>query len=80
MEDYKNLSGLSNVVAYEIGDDHITVKFDENPAFTYTTYKYSYDSAGKENVETMKDLAQEGWGLNSFINAKVRKLYEKATK
>jgi hypothetical protein len=78
MEKYQNLSDLSNVVEYEIGDDYITVKFDENPAFTHTTYKFTYESAGKGNVEKMKELAQDGWGLNSYINAKVRKLYESA--
>lgn len=78
MENYKNLSDLSSVVSYEIGDDFIAIKFKENPDYTHTTYKYTYDSAGKGNVEKMKELAQDGWGLNSYINAKVRDLYEKA--
>jgi hypothetical protein len=30
-------------------------------------YLYTYDSAGASNIEEMKSLAKQGWGLNSFI-------------
>lgn len=80
MEQYKNLSDLSKVTGYESGDDFIIVEFEKNPDYTHTTYKYTYDSAGRGNVEKMKELAQDGWGLNSYINAKARDLYEEAVK
>lgn len=70
---YKNNNGNSNVYSYEIGNDFIDVLFKGSPKI----YRYSYKSAGKDNVETMKDLAKNGSGLNSFINRVVKYLYEK---
>lgn len=76
---YKNLSGRSSVdkfdgkivIAYGAGKDYIRVKFN-----TGAIYKYTYQSAGRENVETMKILAEQGIGLNSFIKLNVDKMYE----
>jgi hypothetical protein len=70
---YLNINGKSNIEAYKIEDTCIIVKFfgTRNP------YKYSYSSAGKENVEKMKELARQGCGLNSFIMRNVKYLYEK---
>ena len=72
MNHYKNINGDSGIVAYEIGATYITVKFAKSPR----TYTYSYAKAGKENVEIMKRLAEEGTGLNAFINRHVRNLYD----
>lgn len=65
MERYKNLSGQSGVLAYGIGGDYIIVQFD---AGQYTFYKYTYISAGNSAVETMKNLARVGRGLNSYVS------------
>jgi len=46
-------------------------------ADTESVYRYSYESTGRENVEEMKRLAAQGHGLNSFINRRVKYLYEK---
>ena len=73
MQTYKNLNGNSNVSAYEIGENYIDVTFNG----TAKIYRYSYNSAGVSNVETMKSLARQGSGLNSFIMRNVRTLYEK---
>lgn len=73
MQQYLNVDGDSNVEAYNIGIDYIDVKFFG----TVRIYRYSYSSAGKENVEVMKRLAQAGNGLNSFINRNVRNRYER---
>ena len=70
---YKNNNGNSNVLFYEIGSDFIDVQFNG----TEKIYSYSYRSAGKENIETMKKLAKDGAGLNSFINRTVKYLYVK---
>lgn len=67
---YKNLSGDSGVSAYEIGDDYIKVEFSDG-----SLYLYNYESAGSQNIEHMKTLAENGSGLNSFINTTVRKNY-----
>lgn len=70
MEPYKNLSGVSNVSAYEIGTDSIKVQFKDGGL-----YRYDARSAGSENIEKMKKLARAGRGLNTFINQQARKSY-----
>ncbi|MDO8269123.1 MAG: hypothetical protein Q7T54_00440 [Candidatus Levybacteria bacterium] len=75
MVNYKNLSGKSNVKSYMIGDDYIDVKFNSESKNGYNHYKYTYNSAGRENVEIMKSLALNGKGLNEFINTNVKKSY-----
>lgn len=76
MIDYKNLSGQSNVESFEIGENFIVVRFKTVGKDGCSTYKYSYASAEQDNIEQMKILANQGFGLNSFINIKVRKLYK----
>jgi Holliday junction resolvase-like predicted endonuclease len=63
MRPYRNLSGHSGVVAYEIGVDFIEVKFRSGPP-----YRYTYEGVGREKVEWMKALAVAGMGLATFIN------------
>jgi hypothetical protein len=72
MEPYRNVAGNSGVDAYEIGPDYITIKFSDG-----AVYRYTYASAGQENVERMKGLAQAGQGLSTFISTTVSKLYER---
>lgn len=64
MVPYANLSGKSNVRAYESGSDFIVVQFMSGRE---TTYSYTYASAGSNTIEHMKQLAAQGTGLNSFI-------------
>ena len=71
---YKNFSGKSNVYAYEYGIDYIKVQFSNANS---SVYVYTYQSAGRDNVEQMKILAVRGNGLNSFIQQYVRYLYVK---
>lgn len=71
MQVYKDINHDSGVRGYEIGDTYITVWFDG----TARSYTYSYASAGAENVETMKRLAENGDGLNAFINNFVKFKY-----
>lgn len=74
MERYKNLSGQSGVVAYEIGSDSIKVQFKDGHV-----YLYNYASTGSQNVEHMKSLAIAGSGLNSFISRVVKKNFASKT-
>ncbi len=67
---YKNLSGDSGVIAYELLNDGIKVQFIEG-----TTYLYTSKSAGEQNIETMKRLALSGRGLRAFISRTVRYRY-----
>ena len=70
MERYRNLGGDSGVVAYENGPDFIRVEFSHGSVYLYTAA-----SAGAASIEHMKQLANNGQGLNSFINTTVRKKY-----
>lgn len=70
MEKYIDVNGDSGIYGYEIGIDYIKVQFKDNSIYVYT-----YSSAGKPHIETMKVLAKSGDGLNSYINKHVRKFY-----
>ena len=72
MTEYKNLSGESGILAYEIGDDFIRVQFQDEEIYVYTE-----ESTGQEHIEEMKRLAQKGRGLNTYINQNVRKKYDR---
>ncbi len=64
MKTYKNRSGKkSGVTAYEIGNDFIIVQFNYSKK-----YRYTYHSAGRKAVETMKSLALARKGLSTFIS------------
>jgi hypothetical protein len=70
MELYKNKGGGSEVWAYEIGDDSITIQFTDG-----SKYMYNYHSAGNENIEKMKVLAISGRGLYRYIMRDVKKAF-----
>ncbi|MFK7797518.1 MAG: hypothetical protein AB8E82_08700 [Aureispira sp.] len=70
MQIYLNRNGKSGISAYEIGTDYISVQFSNGKIYTY-----SYTSAGSQNVEIMKELAQNGYGLNSYIMKNVKNNY-----
>lgn len=70
MERYKNLGGTSNIVAFEVAHDSITVQFGDGSIYLYTAA-----SAGAANLAEMQRLATAGQGLNSFIGRVVKKGY-----
>lgn len=70
MRRYGNRSGNSGVVAYALGKDSITLKFEEGGVYEYTA-----DSAGRTNIERMKALAEDGRGLSAFVVRNVRERY-----
>ena len=71
MKKYKGISENSGVSAYRSGIDRIDIKFQDGRLYTY-----SYRSAGRDHVEKMKDLAETGKGLTTYINKYVRELYD----
>lgn len=73
MRIYKDIDGDSSVYAYELGPDYIDVQFER----TSKVYRYSYQSAGRDNVERMKVLADAGNGLNAYINEYVKYRYQR---
>jgi hypothetical protein len=72
MQRYKNLSGESGVVAYEIGKRSITVRFTNGDRYIYTD-----QSAGADNIAEMQRLATLGTGLSTFISQVIRDRYER---
>ena len=46
MTDYKNLGRESGIIAYEIGDDFIRLKYEDNEV-----YLYNVESTGEEQIE-----------------------------
>jgi hypothetical protein len=70
MQRYKNLHHDSGVTAYEIGNDSIQIEFAGEAVYLYT-----YQSAGRHNIEKMKSLARAGTGLSAFISQQVKNGY-----
>lgn len=70
MQGYRNLDGDSGVTAYQIKDNAIAVQFRSGEV-----YEYTYASAGRGNVERMKQLARAGRGLSTFISQHVHDRY-----
>ncbi|WP_332674805.1 hypothetical protein [Aromatoleum sp.] len=73
MKAYRNLSGKSGIVAFEIGDDFVSVVFRDDPL----PYVYSASQIPPAKIAQMKALALAGRGLASFIsrNADVSDAY-----
>jgi hypothetical protein len=69
---YRNLSGDSGVVAYEIRPASVIVRFRGG-----LKYEYTNQSAGASAVTRMKRLAAGGRGLGTFISQVVRDKYER---
>ena len=71
---YKDLGGDSDVESYEIIEKAILVRFKSgNPR----NYLYNPINPGFAAVNTMKELAAQGQGLDSYIATKVRSNFSK---
>jgi hypothetical protein len=70
MQVYRNRSGESGVVAYELRHDGIVVVFRNG-----MTYLYDYRSTGRAHVDRMKRLAASGRGLSTYISRRVGARY-----
>jgi len=69
-EKYQNLSGKSTVLTYKILKDSVTIVFTN-----HKKYIYSNQSAGRLNVNKMKELAIAGKGLGTFIEANLKESF-----
>jgi hypothetical protein len=58
------------VVAYETGDDFIRLLFVDG-----SVYLYNAQQPGAKHVDEMKELAERGEGLTTYVNRFVRKAY-----
>ena len=73
MTQYKNLSGKSDVISYEIGDGYIWVVFISGPE----AYLYTDKSVGKINIKRLQECAKKGKGLCTYIDRYCHSLYER---
>ena len=64
---YGNRAGKSGIVAYQIGAESIEVEFSSG-----WIYLFNYETPGALRVERMKELAQSGRGLATFISKYVK--------
>ena len=69
---YRNLNGSSNVVSYEVTEDAIQVVFKSG---RFRNYLYDSVRPSPAVVEKMKQLAEQGHGLNSCISLIVKSCY-----
>jgi hypothetical protein len=71
MTPYGGHAKKHGVLSYEIGPEHIDVEFTSG-----WIYRFSYLKPGALRVERMKELAESGRGLSTFISKHVKNRYE----
>ena len=71
MTPYGGHARKHGVLAYEIKSDAIDVEFTSG-----WVYHFSYAKPGAPRVERMKQLAESGYGLSTFISKHVKNRYE----
>lgn len=64
MKPYRNLSGDSGVVGYEIGRNYIRIRFSSNDDYTYEAGR-----VGRKHLAELQRRAAAGRGLATYINA-----------
>lgn len=70
MQAYRDVKGDSGISAYESGPGWIKIRFRDGGV-----YLYDGSSPGAAHVIRMQALAQDGNGLNTYINKHVRENY-----
>jgi hypothetical protein len=75
MQKYHTANHDTGVIAYEAGEDSISIKFRDG-----STYLYTNKSAGPAAIAEMKMLAKKGAGLTTYINQHVREHYHQKLK
>ena len=63
MRPYRSQGGVGGVIAYDYGADWIKLQFTGGKSYTYKSI-----GVGAENIKTMKQLADAGRGLTTFVN------------
>ena len=70
MQTYRDLSDNSGIHSYECGPDWIKVWFKRGGSYVYDQVR-----PGPVHVERMKELAESGDGLGTYINQHVQAAY-----
>ena len=63
MQTYQNLSGKSTIESYEFGKQRMVVQYKNGSA-----YLYDQAASGTMNLMIMKELAEIGKGLHTYIS------------
>lgn len=63
MKPYRDNNRDSSVLAYEYGNDYISIQFKTGIKYTYRSVRI-----GSSHLAIMKQKADSGEGLNSYIN------------
>ena len=71
MTPYRGHGKKHGVLAYDIQQDAIDVEFTSG-----WIYHFSYQMPGAPRVERMKELAESGHGLSTFISKHVKNRFE----
>ena len=69
---YKNLSGDSKVVSFQLAKDAVTIRYADCSVYIYTN-----QSADPANISKMKTLAVAGKGLGTFIKTHLKDRYSR---
>lgn len=69
---YKNLGGKSIISQYEIEKDAVNLRFTD-----HSSYRYTNQSAGRDNIAKMKELALAGKGLGTFVESSLKDRFER---
>lgn len=69
---YQNKNNTSGIAAYEMGPDYIRIEFT-----TGAVYEYDHAHTGAAQIEHLKYLAEQGKGLNSYLNRNVHQQYSR---
>lgn len=75
MKRYEDRSGRGGITGCEIFSNGIILEFKY-----VDQYLYDYSKPGKEHVEQMKILAEQGEGLTTYVNQLIRSNYKKKIK
>lgn len=71
MRQYGGNNKKRGVRSFEIGPDSIDVEFTSG-----WIYHFSYQKPGQPRVDKMKELAESGHGLSTFISKHVKNRFE----
>ena len=71
MTPYRGNPKKHGVLAYEIQAEAIDIEFTSG-----WIYRFSYEKPGALRVERMKELAESGQGLSTFISKHVKNRFE----
>jgi hypothetical protein len=64
MKKYLDKSRGSGISHYSIDENSVDVLFKNN----HSVYRYSTPPINRVHIENMKELAEQGEGLNTYIN------------